>query len=90
MKGYLTYEEVEALSDFEAIEMAKGVLERSKEVPDTKEKYDELYLWQYYLKQRFNGPIGEYKKYSGKAMSVYSEYLTERKRLLSLLEERDN
>lgn len=83
---YLSYEEVEALSDLEVIELAKEALENSKNVPDTKDKYKALYVWQYYLKKRFNGPISEYKEYSGEAMSVYSAYLAERRRILSLVE----
>ena len=86
MMEYLSYKEVDALSDLEVIKLAKDVLENSKRVPDTEEKYRSLYIWQYYLKKRFNGPVSEYRDYSGEALSLYSDYLSERKRILSLIE----
>lgn len=89
MEEYISFEEIEALEDLQAIELARESLERSKEAPDTQDKYEELYIWQYYLKRRFNGPIGEYKEHAGEAMSLYSDFIAERKRILAAFEEED-
>jgi len=89
MEEYISVEELEALEDLQALEVARKSLERSKIAPDSQSKYEELYGWQYYLKRRFNGPIGEYREHAGEAMALYSEFIAERKRIFAVLEEKN-
>jgi len=89
MEEYISVEELEALGDLQAIEVARKSLEHSKKAPDSQGKYEELYIWQYYLKTRFNGPLGEYREHAGEAMALYSDFVAERKRIFAVLEEKD-